>query len=354
MKKFLSLTVLSCAVLFSGIVEAGAPEAKKLLSSIAKTEAGIVSLGKIDDKGKAVLDDDAYEALFLAFHDVGFVKGVLDKDSYVTKGYNALTKLKGNELTNNVNEEMFLRVYADTGPATRYVLLDRIFDRFVQKAGDASVKAFVEAAKNEKSPEVQRTISAKLAKEGLFEKKPAFKDLPLIYLSSKEPLTRYHAVQALAWNVVEKDKVLAHLAQEKDAQAFNAVDVIGKYGSDDVADFLIKAYKDPAHEASANSIILGLTSMFWHFPQHDTYNEKAYRAVLDFLDPVNYAKKNQPSLFTFAGLIRENNFQAWKAKASWYKQADLVAALKKCLNSDLCSAANKRSVETSLKKLGAE
>lgn len=298
--------------------------AQLLLESVPFTEEGLKTLF-INTEEKKEITPDAYEALYLAFGKCKLDDDLKFDDCPV---YKALNEAPLSVLDNDTIEQIKGRLANSEDNKIRKALANES-DFF--GLSDKAKARLMTMAENEKDLAVLLQLVSSLKNLGGRDKDVG-SFLAKMAEHENPKLRRAVAVGiASSWNekmenvVPIMEKLMFEDPEEEVREA--ACKYAGKLKREELLTTYEKILTDQTKTNEHPNCIDGVMSLWWNYPFHDTYSEKAYKMTLDYLNktPRDNDNPSWSMVDDFSHMAKD--FEKWKQNATWYKETDLHKSL---------------------------
>jgi hypothetical protein len=305
-------------------------EAQKKLDGVDFTDEGLDKLFAAPDAMVPV----EYEALILSFGKCEMQDGKPDVKCISHKAvpkHRKARKMDGKDVY-GVHKKMIRHKH----PAVR----GYAYDQLENLEDEAQIKEILEQMKNDKDSYVlSRGIRA--MKNSLKHSKD-LTDFVKGNIKHEHKDVRISVANAMGskWNKDVEGLVdgLRTLLTDTDVDVRKtACQMAGSLGNDTIVPDMVKVI-DNNEDKAQGECAKALVAMWYDFPAHENTSEAAYKAYLDYLKKAPRTA-NLPEWQAITNLKNTGKakFDAWKAKATYFKAEELVAALADIAKDDAAS-----------------
>ena len=251
----------------------------------------------------------------------------LELDENITD--KAIKKLKDNKATLPAAKEFVEPLLKSDSPQVRGYAFSNIATFFgVSDSHKASAK---EILKTEKEPYVIKCAVKALGNEG--GKDAEIGKFLLDAAKNENAVVRRQAAVALGstWNKTLNGAVDAEIELMKDSDndvRKAAYEYAGLLGDDRVVAPISEMLKNEADADLHSSGVKGLVWLWYDYPSHENTSEAAYRATMDYFKTTPGSDK-VPAWAAVTSFINksEENYDAWKAKATYFNTDELYEVM---------------------------
>lgn len=255
------------------------------------------------------------------------INNKLELDENITD--KAIKKLKDNKATLPAAKEFVEPLLKSDAPQVRGYAFSNIATFFgVSDSHKASAK---EILKTEKEPYVIKCAVKALGNEG--GKDAEIGKFLLDAAKNENAVVRRQAAVALGstWNKTLNGAVDAEIELMKDSDndvRKAAYEYAGLLGDDRVVAPISEMLKNEADADLHSSGVKGLVWLWYDYPSHENTSEAAYRATMDYFKTTPGSDK-VPAWAAVTSFINksEENYDAWKAKATYFNTDELYEVM---------------------------
>lgn len=255
------------------------------------------------------------------------INNKLELDENITD--KAIKKLKDNKATLPAAKEFVEPLLKSNAPQVRGYAFSNIATFFgVSDSHKASAK---EILKTEKEPYVIKCAVKALGNEG--GKDAEIGKFLLDAAKNENAVVRRQAAVALGstWNKTLNGAVDAEIELMKDSDndvRKAAYEYAGLLGDDRVVAPISEMLKNEADADLHSSGVKGLVWLWYDYPSHENTSEAAYRATMDYFKTTPGSDK-VPAWAAVTSFINksEENYDAWKAKATYFNTDELYEVM---------------------------
>lgn len=255
------------------------------------------------------------------------INNKLELDENITD--KAIKKLKDNKATLPAAKEFVEPLLKSDAPQVRGYAFSNIATFFgVSDSHKASAK---EILKTEKEPYVIKCAVKALGNEG--GKDAEIGKFLLDAAKNENAVVRRQAAVALGstWNKTLNGAVDAEIELMKDSDndvRKAAYEYAGLLGDDRVVVPISEMLKNEADADLHSSGVKGLVWLWYDYPSHENTSEAAYRATMDYFKTTPGSDK-VPAWAAVTSFINksEENYDAWKAKATYFNTDELYEVM---------------------------
>ena len=255
------------------------------------------------------------------------INNKLELDENITD--KAIKKLKDNKATLPAAKEFVEPLLKSDSPQVRGYAFSNIATFFgVSDSHKASAK---EILKTEKEPYVIKCAVKALGNEG--GKDAEIGKFLLDAAKNENAVVRRQAAVALGstWNKTLNGAVDAEIELMKDSDndvRKAAYEYAGLLGDDRVVAPISEMLKNEADADLHSSGVKGLVWLWYDYPSHENTSEAAYRATMDYFKTTPGSDK-VPAWAAVTSFINksEENYDAWKAKATYFNTDELYEVM---------------------------
>ena len=255
------------------------------------------------------------------------INNKLELDENITD--KAIKKLKDNKATLPAAKEFVEPLLKSDSPQVRGYAFSNIATFFgVSDSHKASAK---EILKTEKEPYVIKCAVKALGNEG--GKDAEIGKFLLDAAKNENAVVRRQAAVAIGstWNKTLDGAVDAEIELMKDSDnevRKAAYEYAGLLGDDRVVAPISEMLKNEADADLHSSGVKGLVWLWYDYPSHENTSEAAYRATMDYFKTTPGSDK-VPAWAAVTSFINksEENYDAWKAKATYFNTDELYEVM---------------------------
>ena len=251
----------------------------------------------------------------------------LELDENITD--KAIKKLKDNKATLPAAKEFVEPLLKSDAPQVRGYAFSNIATFF--GASDSHKASAKEILKTEKEPYVIKCAVRALGNEG--GKDAEIGKFLLDAAKNENAVVRRQAAVALGstWNKTLDGAVDAEIQLMKDSDndvRKAAYEYAGLLGDDRVVAPISEMLKNEADADLHSSGVKGLVWLWYDYPSHENTSEAAYRATMDYFKTTPGSDK-VPAWAAVTSFINksEENYDAWKAKATYFNTDELYEVM---------------------------
>lgn len=255
------------------------------------------------------------------------INNKLELDENITD--KAIKKLKENKAKLPAAKEFVEPLLKSDAPQVRGYAFSNIATFF--GASDSHKASAKEILKTEKEPYVIKCAVRALGNEG--GKDAEIGKFLLDAAKNENSAVRRQAAVALGstWNKTLNGAVDAEIELMKDSDKEvrkAAYEYAGLLGDDKVVAPISEMLKNEADADLHSSGVRGLVWLWYDYPSHENTSEAAYRATIDYFKTTPGSDKVPAwAAVTSFTNISEKNYDAWKAKATYFNTDELYEVM---------------------------